>query len=95
MIYKNNTTCEEQFEKPSKEYKGAPFWSWNGKLDKKRLCKQIDVFKEMGFGGFYMHPRAGMETEYLSDEYFSCVGECIHHATKIGMKLKINTANKI
>ena len=46
MIYKNNTTCEEQFEKPSKEYKGAPFWSWNGKLDKKRLVNKLTFLKK-------------------------------------------------
>jgi hypothetical protein len=85
VIYKDNTICEELFKEPTKEYRGAPFWSWNGKLSKERLYEQIEFFKEMGFGGFYMHPRSGMETEYLSDEYFSCVGECINHAKKIGM----------
>ncbi len=85
MIYKDNKLCEELFKEPTKEFRGAPFWSWNGKLSKERLCEQIDVFKEMGFGGFYMHPRSGMETEYLSDEYFSCVGECINHAKNVGM----------
>ena len=80
MIYKDNKVCEELFKQPSSEYRGAPFWSWNGKLIKERLCEQIDVFKKMGFGGFYMHPRSGMETDYLSDEYFSCIDECINHA---------------
>ena len=85
MIYNDRKICEELFENPSSEYRGAPFWSWNGKLSKDRLCEQIEVFKEMGFGGFYMHPRSGMETEYLSEDYFSCISECINHAKKMEM----------
>ncbi|MFR9233929.1 MAG: hypothetical protein ACLVLH_13395 [Eisenbergiella massiliensis] len=45
------------FQKPSREYRGKPFWSWNGKLEEKEL-KRINVMKGMGFGGFFMHSRA-------------------------------------
>ena len=37
------------------EYRGAPFWAWNAKLDKKELIRQIHIFKQMGLGGFFMH----------------------------------------
>ena len=30
---------------------GTPFWAWNSSLDKEELEEQIDIFKEMGFGG--------------------------------------------
>ncbi len=41
----------EQFKNPSNEFRGAPFWAWNAKLDKSELLRQIDCFREMGFGG--------------------------------------------
>ena len=64
------------FEHPTKEYQGKPFWSWNGKLEKKELLRQIDVMKEMGFGGYFMHSRTGLETEYLGEEWFELINSC-------------------
>ena len=37
--------------------------------DKKLIDKQLVIFKEMGFGGVVIHPRTGLDTEYLGDEY--------------------------
>jgi hypothetical protein len=70
----------ELFKNPTNEYRAAPFWSWNALLTKERLEEQIECFKSMGFGGFYMHPRSGMETEYLSEEYLDRIGDCIKKA---------------
>jgi len=76
---------EEEFRNPGKEYRGAPFWSWNAKLDIDLLKKQIGYFKEMGFGGFYMHPRGGMETPYMSEEYIEAIEYCIKEAEQKDM----------
>jgi len=68
------------------ELHGAPFWAWNGKLEKDELIRQIHVMKKMGMGGFFMHARVGLNTPYLSDEWFDCVKTCINEAEKLGMK---------
>ena len=39
----------------------------------------------MGFGGFNMHPRAGMATKYLSEDFMNCVKACVDEAKKRGM----------
>ena len=44
----------ELFAHPTAAYRSAPFWSWNGPLERKRLERQIAVFREMGFGGFWI-----------------------------------------
>ena len=70
MLYKKNgakSLDRKLFENPTSEYRATPFWSWNAKLEKDQLCRQIDCFKEMGLGGFHMHTRTGLATEYLSD----------------------------
>ena len=72
-----NTYSLEEFANPSKEYRAAPFWAWNTNLDKDELMRQIDIFKQMGFGGYHIHSRTGMATPYLSDEYFQLVGDCV------------------
>lgn len=73
------------FKNPTSEFRGAPFWAWNTKLNKETLLKQIDIFKEMGIGGFHMHVRTGMETEYLSDEFFDYIKLCNEKAKKENM----------
>lgn len=39
----------------------------------------------MGFGGINIHSCTGMATEYLSDEFFSCVETCIRKAESENM----------
>ncbi|MDR0999176.1 MAG: hypothetical protein LBL70_08920 [Treponema sp.] len=70
----------EEFRNPSSEYRGVPFWSWNNKLDKKELLWQIEELKKLGYGGFFMHVRIGMGTEYLGDEFMDVVKACVDKA---------------
>ncbi len=46
------------------------------------LEKQIEYLKEMGFGGFHMHSRSGMDNAYLSDEFMSLIRACTDKAKK-------------
>lgn len=75
----------ELFKNPTKEYRGAPFWAWNCELKKETLEKQIDVMKEMGFGGYYMHTRVGMATKYLSEEFMELIRACIKKGKEADM----------
>ena len=68
------------------EYRPVPFWSWNGKLEIPVLRQQIREMHEAGIGGFFMHARSGLQTEYFSDEWFDAVKACIDEARKLGMK---------
>ncbi len=76
----------EEFKNPPREYRGMPFWSWNCKLEMEELERQIEELKEMGFGGFFMHVRTGMDTPYLSDEYMEMVRGCVEKAKAEGMR---------
>jgi hypothetical protein len=83
MLYPKNKTkslSKEVFENPTSEYRGTPFWAWNCKLDKAVLLKQIEQLKEMGMGGFHIHCRTGMDTEYLGEEFMDLVKSCNNKA---------------
>ncbi len=84
MLYHDNRKAPRLdralFEKPTAEYRATPFWAWNCDLQKDELLRQIDIFKEMGLGGFHMHCRAGMSTTYLSDDFMELVKACTDHA---------------
>ncbi len=83
MLYPKNSSKKldpRLFENPTAEYRAAPFWAWNTKLKLPMLLRQIEYMKEMGFGGFHMHPRVGMATPYLSEEYMTLVRACVEKA---------------
>ena len=63
-----------------------PFWSWNDKLEDEELRKQINNMYDLGMKGFFMHARMGLETEYLSDEWYHAIDVCIDEARKLGME---------
>lgn len=89
MFYDKNNRKElsgKLFECPTSEYRGAPFWAWNDKLDKNDLLWQIEQFGKMGLGGFHMHVRSGLETPYLSDEFMELIRACVDKAEQKGMK---------
>lgn len=67
-------------------YRPLPFWSWNDKLEKKKLIDQIHWMCENGIGGFFMHARSGLQTEYMSDEWMACIEACEKEAAKLKMK---------
>lgn len=82
----NLEQLKKQFRNPSVEYRPAPFWFWNSKLDKSELERQIKLMHEAGLGGFFMHARFGLETDYMSDEWLDCIKHSVSVAKTLGMK---------
>lgn len=76
----------KDFLSPGVEYRGKPFWSWNGELERDELVRQVEVMKEMGLGGYFMHSRAGLITEYLGDEWFDLINEVADAGSRLGME---------
>lgn len=88
MLYKKNHSEKldaELFKNPTSEYRGTPFWAWNCRLEREELEWQIETLQKMGFGGFHMHVRTGMDTPYLSDEYMHLIRACVDKAKSENM----------
>jgi hypothetical protein len=81
-----NKALLQAFQNPGREFRGKPFWAWNGKLEPDELRRQIRVMKQMGLGGFFMHARVGLETPYLAKEWFDCIDVCLDEAKKQDME---------
>ena len=77
---------KQRIEEGSGAFGALPFWSWNDKLEDEQLVRQIHRMKELHMRGFFMHARGGLETEYLSDEWFHAVDVCVREAEKLGME---------
>ena len=76
---------KQKFIKCENEWKSAPFYSLNGNLNKEKIEHQIEQMYKQGIGGFFMHPRAGLENAYMEDEYLDAIEHCIKKAEELGM----------
>lgn len=76
----------KQFRSPPRAYRSIPFWSWNDRLDPDELRRQIGEMKKAGLGGFFMHARGGLETDYLRDPWFDCIRVGLEEAKKQGLE---------
>lgn len=74
------------FQNPPKEYRGAPFWGWVTKQELGKTVDQIDMFDKMGFGGFHMHTRVGLDIPYMGEEFMGIVEACVSKAKEKGMQ---------
>ena len=68
------------------EYGSIPFWSLNGTLEKEELEYQIEEMHRQNVGGFFMHARTGLTTEYLSNDWFDAMRACLDAGDRLGMK---------
>ncbi|OCF32064.1 glycoside hydrolase family 2 [Kwoniella heveanensis BCC8398] len=75
----------ETFRDPPREYRGAPFWGWVTKQEKESTLEQINMFEEMGMGGFHMHTRVGLDIPYMGEEFMEIVEGCVEKAREKGM----------
>ena len=75
----------KELRSPSVLMRPASFWSWNDRLDQLELRRQVREMAAKGWGGYFMHSRVGLVTQYLSEEWMSMVHACIDEAEKIGI----------
>jgi hypothetical protein len=68
-------------------YKIKPFWFWNGNMEDKQIVTQIKEMNEKGIGGFFIHPRQGLNIPYLSDEWFKKVSIAVETAKRYNMEV--------
>ena len=71
--------------KNGNQFRSAPFWAWNGDLEPDEVRRQVRIMHDMHMGGFFMHSRSGLATEYLGKKWFDCINAAIDEAEKLGM----------
>ncbi len=62
-------------------------------MSDKQILFQLNEFKAHGFGGAFVHPRPGLITEYLSEEWFARWRFALDTAKELGLKLYIYDEN--
>lgn len=88
-MIKRGTAMDKKFAKLkniSNKYRPIPFWSWNEKLNTDETAEQVRIMYNAGIGGFFMHARGGLQTEYMGEEWFDNVQTAIDESKKLGMR---------
>ena len=83
-----------QFANPPSEYRPVVFWSWNEVIEPKEVKRQLQLLKEAGVGGGFIHSRVGLLTDYLGSEWFEAVRTTIEESTKLGFKVYLYDEDK-
>ena len=63
-----------------------PFWFWNERLSKDEIVTQIEEMNRKGIHAFFMHARFGLETPYLSEEWFDYIRLAVETAHRLNLK---------
>jgi len=86
-------SLKSEFSQPSKEYTTAPFFVWNYKITKAEIDNYMTDFKKSGSSQVFIHPRPGLVTEYLSDEWFELYKYAVDKGKELGMNVWIYDEN--
>jgi len=81
------------FADPPSEYRSAPLWDWNEQISEEGINFQMREFKKAGIGGVFVHPRPGLLTEYLSDDWFHLFDYTVQKGKELDMKVWIYDEN--
>ena len=70
---------------PPKRFRPIPFWSWNENLSVAETRRQIAEMDRAGIGGYFMHARGGLQTEYMGEEWMANIAAGIDEGNARGM----------
>jgi len=84
---------QELFPDPPADYRSAPLWDWNDRITKEGIDLHLEQFKDAGIGGVFVHPRPGLITEYLSQEWFDLFDYTVQKGKELGMNVWIYDEN--
>ncbi|MDR2969533.1 MAG: hypothetical protein LBV32_08025 [Tannerellaceae bacterium] len=84
---------EAAFVDPPAAYRTMPFWVWNGLVTEAEIDRMLIELKEAGSGGAFAHPRPGMITEYLSDDWFKLFRYAVDKGKELGLEIWIYDEN--
>ena len=69
------------------DYRPAPFWFLNHKLEKAEIVSQLWMMIDCGISGFFIHPRAGLQTPYMSSEWLEMIEFIVNEAGELNLKV--------
>ncbi|SEK19162.1 glycosyl hydrolase [Parapedobacter koreensis] len=83
----------EAFKQPDKSFGSAPLWVWHTDVTEAIIDSMMQDFKDKAFGGVFVHPRPGLITPYLSDEWHRLFTYTVAKGKALGLHVWIYDEN--
>lgn len=81
------------FAAPPKEYTSAPLWVWNDMLTEEQIESSLRELASQNVKQAFVHPRPGLMTPYLSQDWFRLWRKALDTADALDMNIWIYDEN--
>ncbi|MDR3197971.1 MAG: hypothetical protein LBU34_08910 [Planctomycetaceae bacterium] len=91
-----NPTLDElrkNFKNPHRDFSTGPLWTWNDRLTDEQVRSTLRDLAKQHVKQVWVHPRPGLMTPYLSDEWFDRWKTALDEAQKLDMNVWIYDEN--
>jgi len=84
---------KQTFQNPGRDYSSGPLWTWNDLLTEEQIRSTMQDMAAQHVKQVWVHPRPGLMTPYLSDDWFRLWGVALDEAAKLDMNVWIYDEN--
>lgn len=84
---------KQVFVNPPREYASAPLWVWNDLLTEEQIAGTLEDLARQKVKQAFVHPRPGLMTPYLSDDWFRLWKVALREAERLDMNIWIYDEN--
>jgi len=89
----DSTKLRGLFAEPPREYSSAPLWVWNDMLTEEQVVGTLRDLAGQKVKQVFVHPRPGLMTPYLSDDWFRLWQAALKEAERLDMNVWIYDEN--
>ena len=89
----NSTAIKSQFAQPPRQYSSSPLWVWNDKLTDEEIIGTLRDLAGQKVKQVFVHPRPGLMTPYLSEDWFHLWKTALNEAKRLDMNVWIYDEN--
>ena len=89
----DSAAVKKLFPDPPRQYCSAPLWVWNDMLTEKQIVGTLRVLAGQKVKQVFVHPRPGLMTPYLSEEWFRLWKVALKEAERLDMNVWIYDEN--
>ena len=89
----DSTTAKALFKNPSRDFSTGPLWVWNDLLTEHQIRETLQDLARQKVKQVWVHPRPGLMTPYLSEDWFRLWKVSLEEARRLDMNVWIYDEN--
>ncbi|MCX5772751.1 MAG: glycosyl hydrolase [Candidatus Hydrogenedentes bacterium] len=89
----NSAAVRDLFANPTRDFACAPLWVWNDLITEDQITHSLEAFAAENVRQVFVHPRPGLMTPYMSDDWFRLWKHTLKEAERLDMNAWIYDEN--